>query len=699
MSRPADIRSRSLTAILLRGLGMMAGVLAAFVLPSLPAAGQSTAAQEAAVRHHLEVLVTRSPERADAWLQLAGLELRAGDAEAAETILTAGLDRNPKSVELRRTLVGVRAERSDWPGVESLLAGWPGPLPPDMARISASVQYNRGLDALQADDLASARGHLALARERAPDLLEPWRDGAQLELSRGRLDEARRILDAAELHHPNAPELKLVRARTVDPREGLPLAADALRTLRARRPGDLQVALDLSTVLAAAGELSESMALQDTLLAGPRPAVPVFQHAAEFWLNAGVADSAAVRLERGVAVHPQAPGLHALLGSARSRLARAGGGATAHRRAAASFLEAAARSEESAWSRVRAAREYLRADDTLEARAALESFATVLGPRTASLEAMSLAREAGADTLARRILDRAAIAWPDDAEVRERDALWGVPDRNPAWNARLLEELAAEGYPTAALAWLDTESGRRAGSEITRRVLRAGIRGGLARSGRSSPGESVPSSRGRSAGTVSAGMLLGGGDLEAAWTRRRQRDEAESVERLLQEALGQEDWADEELGRLVTMYPERIPLRLIQARRLLALGAWREAVESARDIIQQAPTHAPAHLLQGRALEAGEQAGVADSYLRALELDSGCAEAFDALVRISRERGELPALQERLAQLRRLTPTDTLRIQQEIEVLHRLGRSGDARGLAELLARIRADLSSAGAGS
>lgn len=642
------------------------------------------------LRTVLETRITRSPQEPGPWVELARLEARMGNLDQAESLLAAGLDRIPANTELRRALVELLVAREDWGGVDRVLAGWPGPLPEDLRDAWARIAYNQAVTAVRGGRVEEGRARFREARARSPGLVEAWRLAIRLELQAGQLDAAAALMaDARELH-PDDPELRLIGARILAARKGAPEAIDELRELRRLDPTDLDTALALSAALASGGRMPQSLALQDTLLSEENPDVRIFEYAAAFWSGYGLPDSAAVRLERGVRLHPGAESLRVLLAWAAGEAADRRGDRSLHEQSARAWREAARMVDEPAWLLLRTARREAAAGDTVAAVEALRDFQGEEAPLVARLMAAEDAEGLGAGDLAEWLLRRAALRWPDETVLRETEwrVLSGREEFDPGPYMDLLEDLVAAGSPAGALAWLQLhpQTSFAKLEDEGAAVLRSGIRGGLAEQSRREMELTVR----MPAGTPSVDILVRGDDLARTWVRQELQADRKILEELLDRMMSTTGWGPGELERLLTIYPDSPELRLRHIRRLLADGSLDSAQTAVRQFMDRSPRNSAVHVLHGRILEARDRPEAAlGSYGRALEMDAGAVDAYTSLVRLHRDQATLDRLLERIRRLRRLAPRDTLRLQQELELLQRMGRSQEARDLADRLESLR----------
>lgn len=632
-----------------------------------------TAPDTAHVRRVLHDAVARAPEAVGPYLELAAFELSHGRERVAETVLRTGLEaasRHPDLGVLRRGLTELLGSQARWAEALDVVTD---PEIEARLRVGAARAHRESGQATRAE--ADLRRAVALE----PDFREAWLELAALLAQHERMDEARAAADRGLRAHPDDPELRLVRAATLDGPEHVTETVAALRVLRSRRPDDVALALSLAGYLSAAGDPTAAMALQDTLLADPRPAADVFRHVGRFWLTVGDADSASVHLERGTRVHPRDVTLHALLGLSREEAGHPE--APDAYGAAARLLEESADPRTSAWLRVRAARAAAARGRGTDPLSWIRPF-TVADPLPAVLLSAELALELGRPGHARTTLDEAAPRWSGDPSFRETDARVALVLGDTTGAVRRYEALAREGNAAAFVA-LDglARSGTTTSVPGDSAALRAAVRSGIDAVARVEEGMADAGAEGGR--PLDGARLVEGGDLAAEWARRTLEARRSALGHVLSRMVFETAWGPAELARLRAAYPGSIYLAEMDIRLALRQGEATRALQEVERLLRLQPGRVDPHLLHGASLEAaGRGAEARASYGRAFEMDPGADAAFQGLLRLHRSDGSLDDLLGRVRRVRATAPDDAVLVTREVEVLQRLGRLQEARDLA-----------------
>ena len=653
----------------------VAGIMLACVLAA-PLEAQRVSppsvVDEARARRALEDRIARDPAMALPYLELARFELQAGDPHRAELVLRTGLVEaagDPARSDVRRGLVELLGVGERWAEALEVIEGAPERESQGWSSLRARLLVATARDLRQAGRAEQAEEALQMATAADPSVREAWVELTALLLSGGRIDDAGRTAERGLHAHAGDAELMLLRASTMDGQARIGATAEALRALRADRPDDVRVAVSLAGHLAATGDPSAALALQDTLLAVPAPDAIVFDHVGTFWLTVGDADSASVHLERGVGLHDGSAGLWALLGWAYEESGRDEAAAEAYR-------SAAARSEVPTWLRLRAARTAITSGDLRSARADLLTLSEVDAPLVAALIAAELAETHGEVETASGILRRAALRWQHDPWLKEAEARVALTVGDTVLATGRYGELARAGSLRAlvALRRLPEHDAVARDRDVVRSSVRAGIER-IAKSEEELAGAQAPSS-------MSAEVLTSGADLGARWQRDLLDDDRALLEQVVDEVVFETEWGPAELGRLRGMYPGSVFLTRVDVRLALANGNLERARMEVERLLRLQPGHGDTHALHGRVLEA---MGIPDrarvSYGRSFELAPDAPEAFEALVRIHRSEDSLADLLDRVRRLRAISPDSATLLGHEIELLHRLGRLDEARAL------------------
>lgn len=646
-------------------------VLACVTLGTSPASARQEPSDTAGTRAALRSAVAMQTRRAVPYLELAAFEAAQRRLDHAERVLRAGLAAagdDPDSPLLRRGLAELLGSQARWD--EAL------EIPVD-AGLEARLRVGAARESRAAGRTREAEEGLRRAIGLDPHLREGWLDLASLLAHGERLQEARSVAERGLEIHEGDPELGLVRAATLQGTEHVEATVAALQGLRAKRPDDVALALSLAGYLSAAGKPTAAIALQDSLLAPPRPPAEVFGFVAGFWLTAGAADSAAVHLERGVRLHPGDAELAALLGLSYEE--RGDVRAAAQYGAAALVLERHASERSSAWLRLRAARAAA-TEGTAESDP-WSWFHPVAGsaPLPALLLAVDLAASHGDPAQAREMLERAAYRWADQAPFALAEAQVSMLLGDTVTAVAAYRGLAAEGHPRAleALDRMGAGTDLMADPDLLRTSVRTAI-GVIARAE-----EGMAASGTTGVRPFDGATLVEGGDLMTEWRRSGLEVDRQVLEGLLHRMVFDTEWGPAELSRLRGAHPGSLHLAEVDIRLAVREGDAARAVREAEHLLRIQPGRSGHHLLHGMALEAsGRPAEAKTSYGRAFELDVRAEEPFRALLRIHRAEDSLAALLDRVRRVRMTAPKDPVALDREVEVLQRLGRLEEARALA-----------------
>jgi tetratricopeptide (TPR) repeat protein len=187
-----------------------------------------------------------------------------------------------------------------------------------------------------------------------------------------------------------------------------------------------------------------------------------------------------------------------------------------------------------------------------------------------------------------------------------------------------------------------------------------------------------------------AGMVDGRGSSRAAARARPMLERRSRLEALVRQALDTLVYGTTaggaELERLRHAYPRSPLLERYAAAVAIRSGRDEEALAVLDGLLADHPADGAAQRDRAAALERlGRSAEAAVGYARAVDLDPEAEPPFRALVRLREAGGELGLL---LAQVRRLRvglgSSRTLALR-EVEVLQRMGRTGEAQDVARSL--------------
>lgn len=175
-------------------------------------------------------------------------------------------------------------------------------------------------------------------------------------------------------------------------------------------------------------------------------------------------------------------------------------------------------------------------------------------------------------------------------------------------------------------------------------------------------------------------VLEGSRDTAAARTRQEALAgaRAELLERLDRHVMGSED-GPAVLAALRSHYPGATILDRYAADLALRDGRPAEAVDQYRRLLAIRPQDPALHRGLARGYEAlGRTDPAWAAYRRAFDLDPDSEPTFRALIRLAPGSAALEAVLRQVRRLRRLAGGGGL-LDREVELLHRLGRPGEAR--------------------
>jgi len=631
----------------------------------------AVAAQEPgnpARRAALERQLLVRPAEAVLYLELAGEYEAANQPDEVERVLRRGITQATDADRLRGALVDLLAREERWNDALTEVE----PLRHDSTgrAVAARLGVNAGLVAYQADDRAAARRHWEQALRDDPVLVEAAVNLGALLIEIGARDSARAVATGALRRHPGDARLLALRAGTLEGAEGVAAAIVALRKLRATRPGDEAMGLELARLLAATGDHVGSATLYDSLVRAPGATATAYEAAVNFRLDASQYDAAAVTAEDAVGRFPRSGALWSLLGEAEAGRGRWRDAVVAYRRSTVLLPQ-------SDDAKLALADAYASDGDSATALEVLHDLGDGSVARDALLRAAARSRAFGADSLAERLYDVLLARVPNDVTVltaaAELDEARADTVRAIARYRTAAASDSSGPAPQLALLRL-THPGPDTATQLLRRAVWRGmdaLQGLELQSAQTAGGEVTRRAMAR------AQPLLD----------RRQRT-LDQLRAALDTVVFQTAWGEAELANLRLAYPQSTLLDRYEAG--LAMRQGRDSLALARyeALLRRDPTDVELQRARAGVLERmGRRNDAITAYARALELAPEDEPTFRALVRLREESGTLEPL---LAQIRRfrvaLPDSDTL-AEREIEVLQRLGRAAEA----EAVARTRRD--------
>ncbi|MDH4350963.1 MAG: tetratricopeptide repeat protein [Gemmatimonadota bacterium] len=614
-------------------------------------------------RAALERQLLVHPAEAVIYLELAREYEVAKQPDAAEQVLRRGIDQATDTDRVRATLVDLLARQERWSdalaAVEPLRRDFTG------RAVAAKLRVNAGLVAYQVGDRTGARRHWDQALRDDPALVEAAVNLGALLIEIGARDSARAVAAGALRLHPDDPRLLALRAGTLEGAEGVAAAITALRQLRATRPRDEGIGLELARLLAATGDHAAAAALYDTLVRAPGATEAALEAAVTFRLDVSQFDAAAITAEDAVGRFPRSGALWSLLGEAEAGRGRWRDALVAYRRAVVLLPDPS--EAELALADASAAD-----GDTAAAQEALDALGRRAAPRDAVLRAAHRAQLLGADSLAADLYGVLLARAPDDVTALTAAAELAEARGDTGRAVALYRTAAASDSsgPAPQLALLRlTHPAPDTATLLLRRAVWRGM-------------EAVQHLELQTAQAVSGDVSRRRVVRAQPLFDRRQRT-LDQLRAALDTVVFQTDWGETELASLKLAYPQSTLLDRYEAG--LAMRQRRDSLALARyeALLRRDPTDAELQRTRAAVLDQmGRQRDAATAYARALELAPEDESTFRALVRLRQESGTLEQL---LVQLRRfrvaLPDSDTL-AEREIEVLHRLGRTAEAEAVA-----------------